>query len=309
MTGKESHSILAAPMRNPQQKIIGVVELINKRGGAFSSRDERLLTAMASQAAISIENARLYAQEMRQQLLNKDLETARRIQQSFLPQNVPHLPGWEIAAFWHPMREIGGDFYDFYRLDDDRLAVSIADVTDKGVPAALFMAFSVTVLRFAMTLNFSPAVMMERANQVILANQRSSMFTTAFVAYLDWQTGELQYASAGHNPPILYRTATKRCHYLKAGGVALGVFKDVMFEEKRLIMEPGDILVLYTDGITEIINPREEEFGEDRLEQIILHNITCSAEELGQRIMDANDQFAEGIGDFDDETLIVIKRV
>jgi len=308
-TGYQSRTILAAPLRNSQQKIIGVVELLNKKGGEFSSRDERLLIAMASQAAISIENSRLHAQEVRQQLVNKDLETARRIQQSFLPQSVPQRPGWEIAAYWQPMRAVGGDFYDFYAMDDGRLAVAIADVTDKGVPAALFMALSVTVLRFAMTLNFSPSEMMNRANQVILANQRSSMFTTAFVSYLDWETGIMDYASAGHNPPVFYHAKTRRCELLNVQGVALGVFKSATYQEKRIQLESGDVCVLYTDGITEIINSSMEEFGEDRLEQVILQNAHRSAYELVEAIAAANDDFSEGLGDFDDETLIVIKKL
>ena len=128
-TGFRTHTILAAPMRNPQQKIIGVVQLLNKRGGSFAERDERLLTAMATQAAISIENARLYAQEMEQRLTNQELETARTIQRSFLPQAVPQYPGWDIGAFWRPIREVAGDFYDFYPLPNRRLAIVIADVS------------------------------------------------------------------------------------------------------------------------------------------------------------------------------------
>ena len=242
LTGFTTRSMLTVPMRNPQGEIIGVIQVVNKKGGPFTGRDERLLTAIAAQAAISIENARLYAQEMEQRLIGQELATARMIQQSFLPQSVPQQAGWEIAALWHPVREVAGDFYDLYPLPDGRLAVAIADVSGKGVPAALFMALSVTVLRFAMGLQFSPGELMDRANRAILAHQGSRMFTTAFVGYLDPDSGHMQFASAGHNPPLLYRAATGRCEYLVASGVAMGLFEDARYAEKEVHLAAGDIL-------------------------------------------------------------------
>jgi len=308
LTGYRCRTILTAPMRNPQREIIGVVQLLNKKGGPFTERDERLLTAMATQAAISIENARLYAQEMQQRLINQELETARAIQKSFLPQTVPQHAGWDIGAFWRPMREVAGDFYDFYTLPDGRLAVVIADVSGKGVPAALFMALSVTVLRFAMSLNFAPSELMNHANQAIIANQQSRMFTTAFVGYLDLDSGVLQFASAGHNPPLLYRAATGQCEHLEASGVAVGVFKEAAYAEETVTLAEGDVLVLYTDGTTEMINAEEEEFGEERLEEFVVQQASRPAEELAALIAKATATFAQAQGAFDDETLVVVKR-
>jgi sigma-B regulation protein RsbU (phosphoserine phosphatase) len=308
ITGYQIHTVLTAPLRNPQGKIIGVVQLLNKKGGPFTSRDERLLTAMAAQAAISIENARLYEQEIQQRLLNQELETARGIQESFLPQTVPQSAGWDIRAFWRPMREVAGDFYDFYTLPDGRLALVIADVSGKGVPAALFMALSVTVLRFAMSLNFSPGELMDRANRSIIADQQSKMFATVFVGYLDPDSGVLQFASAGHNPPLLYRAATGRGEYLQAPGVAMGLFEDATYEEETVTLAHGDVLVLYTDGITEATNADEEEFGEARLEDLVLQNASRPAQELTELIIETAMAFATEEGAVDDETLVVIKR-
>lgn len=308
MTGYRCRTMLAAPMRNPQQKIIGVVQLLNKKGGPFTTRDQRLLMAMAAQAAVGIENARLYTQEMQQRITNHELETARTIQKSFLPQSTPHLPGWDIAAFWRPMREVAGDFYDFYTLPDGRLAVVIADVSGKGVPGALFMALSVTVLRFAMGMNFAPGELLDRANQAIIANQQSRMFATAFVGYLDPDSGELQFASAGHNPPLLYRAATGRCETLTALGVAMGLFKEAEYAEGMVTLADRDVLVLYTDGITEVIDAQEQEFGEERLEELVTQHAARPAQELAGRIIQAAADFAQDQGSFDDETLVVIKR-
>lgn len=308
MTGQRIHTILTAPIRNPQGKIIGVVQLLDKKGGPFTSRDERLLTAMAAQAAISIENARLYEQEIKQRLLNQELDTARIIQQSFLPQLIPQHPNWDIGAFWRPMREVAGDFYDFYRLPDGRLGLVVADVSGKGVPAALFMALSVTVLRFAMSLGFSPREVMYRANQAILSDQKSHMFATAFVGYLDLDSSVLQYASAGHDPPLLFRSATGRCEYLEAPGVAIGLFPEAHYVEETVILGEGDVLVLYTDGITEVTDAYEEEFGEERLEELVIQNASRTAQELTDLIINAAATFAVLERAVDDETLVVIKR-
>lgn len=310
LTGYKSVTLLAAPMFDRDLKIIGVVELINKKGKPFSKRDERVLMAMAAQAAINIENARLYNSEMERRLMNQELETARRIQTSFLPQNIPQPPGWEVAAFWRPMNDVAGDFYDFFLLPDGRLAVVIADVSGKGIPAALFMALSVTVLRFAMGLNFPPDKLMNHSNQTIADSQQSMMFTTAFAAYINLETGEISFASAGHNPPLLYRAAVQQCHYLTAPGVAMGIFRGAAYEAKVVPLEPGDVLVMYTDGITEIINDDEEEFGVERLEALVVERAgSASAQELVNAIEQAAMAFTQGRGAFDDETLVVVRRV
>jgi len=308
ITGYRTRSILTAPMFNPQQKIIGVVQLLNKQGGPFTSRDERLLAAMASQAAISIENARLYQQEIEQKLINRELETAHAIQASFLPDHIPHISGWDIAAFWHPIHNVAGDFYDFYRLPDGRMALVIADVSGKGIPAALFMALSVTVLRFGMSLNLSPGEVMYRANELIIADQRSRMFSTVFIGYMNMDLGHMKFASAGHNPAILYRASAHTCEYVTASGVALGIFKGADFVEETVDLAMGDILVLYTDGITEVMNNDEEEFGEDRLESLISQNADLPAQELANLILNSITAFAEDQNLFDDATLVILKR-
>ena len=308
LTGFQTRTILTAPLRDPKRQIIGVVQLLNKKGEPFTPRDERLLTAMAAQAAISIENARLYAQEIRQRLINQELETARKIQKGFLPQTVPQHAGWDIATFWRPMRNVAGDFYDFYTLSDGRLAIVIADVSGKGVPAALFMALCVTVLRFAMSLNFAPGELMDRANQAIITNQQSKMFATVFLGYLDLDSGVMQFASAGHDPPLLYRAATGCCERLQASGVAMGLFKNAHYAEETVKLAEGDVLVLFTDGITDTINADEEEFGEERLEKLVMQHASRPAQELAHLAVAAATAFAQDQGSYDDETLVVIKR-
>ncbi len=307
-SGFYTRSILTAPMINPQQKVIGVVQLLNKKDGTFTFRDERLLTAMAAQAAISIENARLYQQEIQQQLINRELETAHSIQESFLPDRIPALAGWDIGALWCPIRSVAGDFYDFYALSGGRVGIVIADVSGKGIPAALFMALSVTVLRYGMSINLPPHEVLRHANEMIISEQRSRMFATTFVGYLDPASGEMRFACGGHNPPLWYHAATGTVDYVTAQGVAVGIFKEAEFALDRLRMEPGDIFVLYTDGITEVLNSEEEEFGEDRLEALIRQHTALSAQELADRILETINDFAAEQELSDDATLVIVKR-
>ncbi len=301
-------NMLTVPMFNHEQRVVGVIQAINKRGEPFTERDERLLSAMASQAAIGIENARLVSQEIAQKLLNQELETARNIQKSFLPKQIPQMAGWEIAIYWSPMREVAGDFYDFIRTPNNQLAIIVADVSGKGVPAALFMALSVTVLRFALELNLSPRELLHRANLTMLNNQESGMFTTAFVGYLDEQTGNLIYASGGHLPPIHYHHQTGTCTRLSIHGVALGVFTKATYDESICYIESGDILAFYTDGISEAINDANEEFGEERIIALIQSLATQPAEVIVQAVKSAVIAHTQNQGTFDDETLIILKR-
>ena len=308
-TGYQTRSLLAAPMRDHEQAIIGVVQLLNKKGGAFTSRDERLLIAMSALAAIIIENSRLQEWEIQQKLVNQELETARDIQRSFLPHDTVVHPGWDVAAYWRPMRDVAGDFYDLHPLPDGRLALTIGDVSGKGVPAALFMALTVTVLRFAMSLDFAPGALMQHSNYLIISDQSSRLFATIFAAYLDLDTGQLEYACAGHNPPLLYRPATGEITYLSAPGVAVGVFPNADFAQQTASLEVDDVLVLYTDGVTEIINRDEEEFGEERMEAVVAKYAASSSRTIAERIIAAASEFADGLGAFDDETLVVLKRL
>ncbi|MBP8973305.1 MAG: SpoIIE family protein phosphatase [Anaerolineae bacterium] len=308
ISGFQTRTILTAPMLNPQQKVIGVVQLLNKKEGVFTFRDERLLTAMAAQAAISIENARLYQQEIRQQLINRELETAHSIQASFLPDRIPALAGWDIGALWCPIRSVAGDFYDFHALADGRLGMVIADVSGKGIPAALFMALSVTVLRYGMSIALPPDEVLRHANEMIISEQRSRMFATTFVGYLAPASGEMLFACGGHNPALWYHAATGAVDYVTAQGVAIGIFKEAEFIPDRLRLEPGDIFVLYTDGITEVLNSEEEEFGEDRLEALVRQHTALPAQELADRILETINDFAAEQELSDDATLVIVKR-
>ncbi len=274
------------------------------------SRDElgQLATAFNQMAA----DLRHYTEELarstaERERLVRELEIAHEIQQSFLPRSWPRVPGIELAAMNLPARHVGGDFYDFIPLQGDRLGLLVADVSDKGVPAALFMALSRSLIR-AYSVD-SPDVLtaLQRANAFIAMDNESMMFVTLFYAVLDPQTLHLTYINAGHNPPLLVGRDSRRLVLLKAKGVALGVVEDLPLEEHQVRLRAGDVLVLYTDGVTEAMNPQREQFGEERLQRIVGENRDLSAEALMRMVNEQIARFSSGAPQSDDITLMVVK--
>ena len=274
----------------------------------FSDRNISIVEGIGHQTAIAIENARLYEAALEQERTAQELHMARDIQLSFLPAECPSLPGWEISADWRAAREVGGDFYDFVALDADRMGLVIADVSDKGMPAALFMSLSRTLVRVSATEQTTPAEALQRVNELLIAENRSAMFLTVFYGVLNWRTGQLTFANAGHNPPFLQRRADASVLSLTAKGIVLGVLENVALEERQIVIEPGDMLVLYTDGVTEPINAQEEEFGEARLIEVMAANFEQPCARIVGAIRAAVAGFVEAQPQFDDYTLVALKR-
>lgn len=302
--------VLCAPLV-ARERVLGVV-LLGRRAGRpmFTAGDEKLVLALSSQAAIALEKARLHQQEIQQQRLEEELAVGKRIQLGLLPAACPTVPGWEFAAHYQAARQIGGDFYDFFSLPGapPRLGLVMADVTGKGVPAALMMAFSRAILRTEGGRGHGPASVLAQANQLILEDNRSRLFVSAFYAALDTQSGRLLYASGGHDYPLWLRVQTGECHMLQARGVVLGAFETSVFEEGAVDLAPGDALVLYTDGVTEAMNAEGKLFDEPRLRSVVTAHPSASAEELLQAIVKAVKEFVGDTPASDDLTLVVIKR-
>jgi len=239
----------------------------------------------------------------------KELEIAKGIQQSFLPDSAPEIAGIELVAKNVPALEVGGDFYDFIPVTKDRWGLVIADVSGKGVPAALFMALSRTLIRASTLVDADPAQSIGHANRMICEDSKTSMFVTLFYAVLDAREMTLNYVNAGHNPPLLLQDGASAVRLLKAEGIALGVIDDVDLQSVKVNLKPGDVLVLYTDGVTEAINNKEEEFGEERLLLVITENRNRPAQEIMDRILAAITAFAGDQPQFDDITLMVLRAV
>jgi sigma-B regulation protein RsbU (phosphoserine phosphatase) len=268
-----------------------------------------ILNGIAQQLAMAMENARLSREVAAQQRLERELELGRDIQASFLPDACPTFPNWEVCSYWHLARQVGGDFYDFIPLPRDHYGVVVADVADKGVPAALFMAVSRTLTRAAaITGHRTPGEVLTKTNDMILSDARSDLFVT--MAYADLSpVGRVVYANAGHNPPLLVRAATGELERLVSHGMALGVMPEVVIGDQHVRLENGDLLVLYTDGVTDALDARGQEFGMARLEQTIVAHRSGSANQIVAALQAALHEFVGDEPPFDDLTVVVAKRV
>ena len=299
----------AFPLR-AKGRVVGmmVVEGLPEVTSQVSPNAMNILSGIAHQTAIAIENTRLVTELAARQRFEQELQVARDIQTSFLPAGCPEVPGWQISAFWRAARQVGGDFYDFIPLPRDHEGLVIADVADKGVPAALFMAVSRTLTRAAaIHTHRSPAEVLMRLNEMILADARSDLFVTIFFADLS-PVGRVVSANAGHNPPLVVRAATGEVECLTPHGMALGVLPKVTLHDQHTKLENGDVLVLYTDGVTDALDGRGREFGLERLQRCIVAHRRRTAEEIVAAIQQAINDFVGDEPPFDDLTLVVARR-
>jgi sigma-B regulation protein RsbU (phosphoserine phosphatase) len=244
------------------------------------------------------------------QQINRELDVAWRVQSGFLPDALPDIPGWQLAATLKPSRQTSGDFYDLIPLPDGQLGILIADVADKGMGAALYMVLSRTLIRtFAIQHHPRPEQVLAATNHRILADIDTSQFVTVFYGILDLSAGTLAYCNAGHNPPYLLRPQGKGAiRALHGTGMALGVLGDVTWGQTTVQMLPGDTLVLYTDGITEAQNANQAFFGSERLLGVIQTNVGHSAQDLQNALLAEVHEFVGNAPQFDDITLVVVVR-
>jgi serine phosphatase RsbU (regulator of sigma subunit) len=303
-------SAVCVPIR-AGERVLGLVVL--GRGGeapVFSAGDEKLLLGLAGQAGVALERARLHERETRRQRLEEELNVARRIQLSLLPARPPTIAGWSFAASYQAARQVGGDFYDFLDTavgSQRRLGLVVADVTGKGVPAALMMAYSRAVLRAESTSGRSPTEVLARTNELIMKDRQTRLFLSAFYAELDLDSGRMVYASAGHDAPLWVAAGATDCRQLDAPGVILGAFHEIGLEARTVDLAPGDSVILYTDGVTEARNHDGQLFGDDRL----VGAATMArgrAGEIMASIADAIAGFTAGAPQADDLTIMVVQR-
>jgi sigma-B regulation protein RsbU (phosphoserine phosphatase) len=291
-------------------RILGALVVSNREQRDFSEDDLRFLQLMANQAAIAMEKARLHQDELARQHLEEEIELGREIQLGLLPKSCPTPPGWQFCDVYQAARIVGGDFYDFFSLAEDgrRLGLVIGDVSDKGVPAALFMGVSRSLIRGAAVSGSQPAKALEVANRLILEESGTDYFLSAFYGILDLDSGRLTFANAGHNPPLWYQRQSGRIEALQAKGMILAVLNDIALEQKMVDIGHGDVLAFYTDGVTETMNVNLEEFGEERLRAVLQAQADQDAKTILWAIVDAVNDFSTGAEQFDDFTLFVVKR-
>ncbi len=260
---------LAAPIML-EGNVLGTLTVTRPLGFAPFGHDEaRLLQLFANQAAIAIENARLYAVAVEKGRMDGELSAARRLQQSLMPKRAPRVQGFQLAGLWRPAFEMSGDWYDFFPLPNRRWGIVIADVSGKGVAAALFMALSRSTLRASAAVSTTAEGAVERANRLIAADSRDGTFVTAVFGILDARARTFVYVNAGHNPPLWFHAGVQRLEYLTRTGLPLGIDENLRFRAREIELQAGDMLYFYTDGVTEAMDATEEMFGAERLEAIV----------------------------------------
>ncbi len=323
-TGLTTRDLICAPLRS-HQGTIGVVQVLNHRGGGFTDDDLAFLDTLAGSVAVAIENARLYAQ-LRQQVaaleqavhehnellaVRHELDIASQIQQSILPRTFPPFPhrqDFDIFAAMLPAREVGGDFYDFFLIDDEHLGLVIGDVSGKGMPAALFMAVSRTLLKSIAMSCVRPGECLQRVNGLLIPENSSEMFVTVFYGIMNTQTGEIEYSNGGHNPPYLLRHSGSVEALPGTGGMVLGALEDVTYANKTATLASGDGIFLYTDGVTEAMDAGGNLFSDRRLQALLESANAATPEDMIRRVVDEVKRYSEAVPQSDDITVLAARR-
>jgi len=301
------HSLLCAPMVC-KGRMTGLLAVFNKKADAgFSPDDQRLLAIIASESGQVIENARLAEKENMLLRVQEELRLAREMQDNLLPKEAPRLAGYDIAGKSVAAKEVGGDYFDFLAIDEQRLAFCLGDVSGKGLPAALLMANLQAAVRSQTMSGTSLTSCLERANALLFRNTSPEKFATLFFGCLDAVGHVLHYCNAGHNHPFLIGSHGEPLR-LSEGGLALGCFESFPFAENQVQLNPGDRLVVFSDGISEAVNNADEEFGEARVSELAQANRDASAAELIEKILQDVGRYTGNRTQMDDMTLLVVKR-
>ncbi len=291
-----------------KEDLYGVMLIEEAEGGLrFRARRLEIITGIAQQMALAIQNDLLQKEMVVRERLETEVQLARQIQQTFIPETLPQFPDWELAARWKTARQVGGDFYDVFDLPEKRLGLFIADVADKGVPAALFMALTRTLVRAAVVENEFPAAALTRVNELLIPDTKQGMFVTAVYAVLNMNNNELTYVNAGHNPPLWIKQGGV-VERLTRSGVALGATEDAHMRERTISLQSEDQILFYTDGLTESFNNEGDFFGEERLTDAIKTNRCASAHELLDIVEKSLLDFVQDMPPADDLTMLVLRR-
>src|SRR6266851_3072589 len=300
-------SVLAVPL-GVENKVFGIIYADSPIAeGRFTEDHLKVLTTLASVAAIRVENARLVEARLEQERLEHELQLAMEIQQRFQPTAPPQLFGYELQGISFPCYEIGGDYYDFIKREDGRLVIALGDVSGKGTAAALLMS-SLHAAIHAQTGSHDTLVeTISAVNRYLAENIPSNRFVTLFYAELDPESGAVSFLNAGHNPPLIVHAAGT-VEQLASGGLPLGIKPDAEYREGRTQLQRGDVLCIYSDGVTEAVSPTGEEFGPTRLYEVVSRNIDAYAAGIRDRIESALTKFAQGTSAADDITLVIVKR-
>ena len=300
-------SLLSVPLMS-KGRMIGVLTLFNNKSyNGFSAQDQRLVAIIAAQSTQVIENARLCEEEQKLLHVQKEMKMAYEIQTNLLPKKQPKIKNYDIAGTSIPAQTVGGDYYDFIPVDENRLAICLGDVSGKGLHAAMLMANLQATLRGQTLVDPTPKNCLKRSNKLLYSSTDPQKFATFYYSVLNTQTNTLCYANAGHNRPLLIKKGNKPMSLEKAG-LALSIMEDTDFEEDCVTFNPGDLLFIYSDGVTEAMNIKYEEFGEDKTLELVSKNFTKSTNNLINNVVSEIKKHTGERPQKDDITLVAIKR-
>jgi phosphoserine phosphatase RsbU/P len=276
--------------------------------GSLLEKRLDLLNGIARQAAMAIQNDLLQDKRLENEKLQQEFQFARDIQQSFLPRQLPVFKGWDVASLWQPARQVGGDFFDLFFPNPDTFCAVIADVSDKGMPAALYMTVTRTLIRSFAQENLQPGMILKKVNDLLLQDNPSGMFVTVIIILGNTQSGVIQYANAGHNPPIL-RTPIGTIIELPRGQIALGVMENQEYTDHSIAIERNSFLTLYTDGVTDTVSPGGDNYSQKRLIRLITNIKMNKASVLTSALENDLIQFRAGLPSVDDITVLSLHRI
>ncbi len=317
-TGYRTRSLLTLPLRGWDDRPVGVLQALNKRCQdwdaldmhlRFDARDEAIASALAIQAGVAIQRQLLLDQAEERRKLGRDLDVARRIQQGLMPRKPPRVPGYDLAGWNLPADQTGGDFFDLQQLEDNTLALTVADVAGHGIGPALLVAECRAFIRATLAQARDPAKLVELVDLLLSEDLPEDRFITLFFALLEPVEGRIRHLSAGHGPVLVYRAATNQFEELPPQGCPLGVAPELpRGESAELILEPGDLLAVFTDGFIEWANPAGTQFGTERLGQALVEGRDRPAAALIGDIHAQLVAFADGTPQPDDLTAVILRR-
>jgi sigma-B regulation protein RsbU (phosphoserine phosphatase) len=305
-TGFRTRNILCLPIRNKAGKILAALQLLNKATGNFSAEDTDVLLTLSGHMAMSLENAQLHHDLLEKERLEREMALARGIQRSLLPETTPVLPGFDIAVLNEPCFEVGGDYYDFLSLGPNTLLVVVADVEGKGISSAMVMSNLQATLRSLVLHLHSLNDIAEALNKMILHDTRGEKYMTMFMGLIDTRRRAIHYINCGHVPPVILRPGSEPIQ-LTEGGMVVGLFEDVQFDRGHVKFQPGDILLLCTDGITEAMDMHDEEFGLERLVASASQMTESKAKEIVLKVCDDVTAYSKGGTHMDDKVMLAIR--
>ncbi len=306
-SGFRTRNLICVPLTSGRGEVIGVLQAMNRLGSPHFQDDEiPLFSALAQQAAIALERGRLIQESIRRQVLERELELAKEIQTGFWPRQIPSFPGIQIAGSSSPAAHVGGDYYDVIQLEQGRLGLVVADVSGKGVPAALLMSSLRSALRTQLENHRVAGDAVFRVNNALVGDTPSEKFVTLFFAVLDSRARTLTYVNAGHNPPVLFDRTSGEIQRLEVGGPIVGFRANLPYESAELALREGHRLILFSDGITEAQNESEEMFDDSRLIELIRRHSQLEAQQLMDRILVEVSEFSGSAPQADDMTLLTV---